>query len=136
MITREADYALRAIICLARVPDQKFFPTSEICKEMLIPYRFLRKISRELVGSGLVKAHRGKQGGLALNKSPEKITILDILRIFDERALAVNLCCKDPGLCCRSPKCEAHKYFQKIQSKLEKEFASVTVADLVAGETA
>jgi Rrf2 family protein len=136
MITREADYALRAVIYLARAPEEKYCPTSEICREMLIPYRFLRKISRELVNSGLVKAHRGKQGGLVLNKPPEKITVLDILRIFDERALAVNLCCKDPDLCCRSPKCEAHKYFQKIQSKLEKEFASVSVADLVAGKAA
>lgn len=131
MITREADYALRTIIFLAKNQDCSFCPTSEICEQMSIPYRFLRKISRSLVDSELVKAQRGKQGGLALAKKPENITLLDILKIFDPRTLSVNLCSKDPDLCQRHEICEAHNYFLKLQKKLENEFASVRISDFI-----
>lgn len=131
MITREADYALRAIIYLAKHADDGYSPTSEICEAMEIPYRFLRKISRAMVDSGIVKAQRGKQGGLLLGVDPKKLSLLEILKIFDKRALAINLCCRDKGLCSRAGKCEAHEYFASIQRKLEKEFSSVTIADLI-----
>ncbi len=131
MITREADYALRALIYLAKNIDKGFCPTSDICEEMDIPYRFLRKISRSMVDSGIVKAQRGKQGGLMLGIEPEKLTLLEIMRVFDPRALAVNLCCRKPGICSRENRCEAHDFFHSIQEKLEKEFAAVSVADLI-----
>lgn len=131
MITREADYALRALIYLAKNIDKGYCPTSDICQEMEIPYRFLRKISRSMVDSGIVKAQRGKQGGLMLGVAAEKLSILEILRIFDQRALAVNLCCRDRGVCSREERCEAHNFFHSIQAKLEKEFAAVSIADLI-----
>lgn len=131
MITREADYALRALIYLAKNPEKGFCPTSEICESMEIPYRFLRKISRTLVDSGIVKAQRGKQGGLRLGVDASGLTLLEILKVFDPRALAVNLCCRDKASCSREEKCEAHDFFHNIQKKLEDEFAAVSVADLI-----
>ncbi len=131
MITREADYALRALIYLAKNTEKGYCPTSEICDAMDIPYRFLRKISRSMVDSGIVKAQRGKQGGLILGVAPEKLTLLEILRVFDQRALAINLCCRGRGLCSRQDNCEAHDYFHGIQKKLEQEFAAVSIADLI-----
>jgi Rrf2 family protein len=131
MITREADYALRAVIYLAKHQDQKYCPTSKICDEMQIPYRFLRKISRKIVDSGLAIAQRGKQGGLSLAIAPQKISLLNILQIFDPRAMTLNQCCKDPNSCSRHGFCEAHDSFVILQKKLEKEFEKIKISDLI-----
>ncbi|GAB4280228.1 MAG: Rrf2 family transcriptional regulator [Candidatus Rifleibacteriota bacterium] len=130
MITREADYALRAIIYLAKNKSKGFCPTIDICEKMLIPYRFLRKISRKLVDSGIAEAQRGKQGGLALAVDPEKYSLLDVLKVFDARSLAVNLCSKEDNSCERKKECEVHEVFLGIQKNLEKEFDAIKIADL------
>lgn len=130
MITREADYALRTVIFLAKNLDKGYCPTSDIGEKMMIPYRFLRKISRRLVDSGIAKAQRGKQGGLALAVDPEEFSILDLLKVFDSRFLAVNQCCRDDESCNRQQNCEAHDFFMSVQKKLEKEFGSVKISEL------
>ncbi len=135
MITREADYALRAIIYLARKHENKYCPTSDICSEMLIPYRFLRKISRKLVESGIAVAQRGKQGGLCLAKKPEQLSLLEILKVFDPRALTLNKCCKNIDECERKNVCEAHDSFAILQQKLETEFDRITIDELVKNKT-
>lgn len=130
MITREADYAIRAIVYLSRHYGQTPVTTTEISEKAEIPYRFLRKISHQLVESGIVGATRGKQGGIFLKIAPEVLTLLDILKIFDERACHMNICCDSDDACPRSPSCNVCKRLRLLQEKVHTEFANIKFSEL------
>lgn len=130
MITREADYAIRALVYLSERFGQPPVTTTEISEKAAIPYRFLRKISHHLVESGIVGAARGKQGGLFLKVEPDKLSILDILKIFDERTCTLSICCESDDACHRSSTCNVCKRLKILQKKIHIEFDSIKFSEL------
>ncbi len=131
MITREADYAIRTVLHLARHYGKGPISTMDISETMEIPYRFLRKISHNLVEAKIAGAVRGKQGGIFLNILPEEISLLDILKLFDERAINLNICCKSDDACSRSGDCPIHERLLKLQDRLQEEFSGLKISELI-----
>lgn len=134
MITREADYALRAVYYLAQNYGSGPVSTTDTGNAMDIPYRFLRKISRELVLTGLAVAQRGKRGGLSLARHPEQITLFDVIKIFDKRFLALNHCCADDLYCDRVDECPVHHHFADLQNMISERLGRVSFAQLIADQ--
>ncbi len=130
MITREADYAIRTIVYLSRRLGQGPITTTEISEKAEIPYRFLRKISHQLVEAKIIGATRGKQGGIFLLADPEKLSLFDILKIFDDRACNLNICCASDDACSRSGECTVCRRLRILQEKLHAEFASIRFSQL------
>jgi Rrf2 family protein len=85
-LTNRSEYALLALIFLARDPDS-YFHADEIAGPQGIPKRFLQQILQTLKGAGLVKSIKGKDGGYALARDPSKISLAEVVRLF-EGALA------------------------------------------------
>lgn len=131
MITREADYAFRTVLYLAQNYGKGPISTTDISETMEIPYRFLRKISHNLVEAKLVGATRGKHGGIFLKVDPASISFLDILKLFDDRAINLNICCKADDACTRSPTCAIHERLVGLQERLQAEFEAFKFSDLV-----
>lgn len=134
MLTRQTDYALRALLRLARLEPGKVISTATLAEEMEIPYRFLRRILLGLVDKGLVTSTRGKHGGLCLARPPAEINLRDIVQAVEPEALILNLCLTDAAVCCRQPHCVVHTELAKLQKQLADGFAEVTLAALVAHE--
>ncbi|MEK6222069.1 MAG: Rrf2 family transcriptional regulator, partial [Chloroflexota bacterium] len=82
-ITRQADYAIRAIDYLARISSNGKTSTAEIAKQQDIPSAFLAKIIAQLALSGIVSTTRGAQGGVHLARPSDEITLLEIVEIID-----------------------------------------------------
>lgn len=137
MITREADYAVRALIFLAGCKET--ITTLELSEKMDIPYPFLRRIVNQLDSAGLVSASRGKKGGLALKKSADHITLFDIVSLFDRRGITLNACLAEPDsneeekgrICSRSEICSAHRVLASLQDQLHRDLKAVTLKSLV-----
>ncbi len=83
LITKKNQYALRAIFELAKHNGKGPQKISEIAKAQAIPEKFLEVILNQLKGSGLVASKRGFYGGYYLIRSPEKITVGDIMRFLE-----------------------------------------------------
>jgi Rrf2 family protein len=83
LITKKNQYALRAIFELAKHNGKGPQKISEIAKAQAIPEKFLEVILNQLKGSGLVNSKRGFYGGYYLIRSPEKITVGDIMRFLE-----------------------------------------------------
>ncbi|MGM0471760.1 MAG: RrF2 family transcriptional regulator, partial [Bacillota bacterium] len=71
-ISQASDYALRAILYLAKQGVGSRVDAYTISEAEKIPKRFLLKIFRELAQTDLVESYRGKNGGYALAKEPAK----------------------------------------------------------------
>lgn len=130
MITREADYAIRVVLRLTEVADGQTLSTAALAEQMYIPYRFLRRIVRKLHDSGLVGSVRGKSGGIFLLKSPAKISMRDILAVFDPGSLALNSCYDNEKSCPRKEVCSVHRILEPVQKLLNEQLQSINFAVL------
>lgn len=132
MITRETDYSLRLMMALAEHQKQgeDSVSSAQVAEEMDIPYRFLRKLAKRLVASRLVESRRGKGGGLALSRKPDKITLFEVVQATGPRGAELSLCVSTPKSCQRSPLCRIHQEFAGIQAEVDKRLRAVTLADL------
>ncbi len=81
-VTARADYALRAVIELAR-SDQPQLTRDALAARQDIPPKFLESILGELSRSGLLSSRRGAGGGYSLTRSPAEITLADVIRCVD-----------------------------------------------------
>ncbi|MBN2327609.1 MAG: Rrf2 family transcriptional regulator [Candidatus Omnitrophica bacterium] len=83
MLTKKAKYALTAILNLARKHEDAPTRISELAQEENIPQKFLEAILLELKKHGFLHSKKGKGGGYMLRKSPEEISMGDIIRAID-----------------------------------------------------
>ena len=81
LITRNTDYAARALCCIAE-QKQKVISTNRFVTSLGMPRPFLRKILQTLTKEGLLNSSKGKDGGFSLAVSPEKITLIEVMKIF------------------------------------------------------
>lgn len=88
-ITRESDYAIRIVYCLMRYNSKK--SARKISEESGVTQRFTLKILRKLSMAGILRSHRGKEGGYALSLPPEEITLGLIIETIDG-PIRINHC--------------------------------------------
>lgn len=83
-ISAKAEYACLAALALARHrPDEPPLRIREISESQAIPERYLVQILLQLKGAGLVNSTRGALGGYRLARSPESISIGEVLSAID-----------------------------------------------------
>ena len=130
-ITRQADYAVRAVLHLAEIKNGGRAPTSKIASEEHIPPSFLAKIVSQLSVAGLVQTSRGARGGVSLARDPSEITLLEVVEAIDG-PIALNECVNDPNACPFGEKCKVHEIWCNAQADLINKLAGTNFASLVA----
>src|SRR3990167_8442484 len=84
-ITRDTDYALRALVFMANVSvseDKRIVTVDEIADGQGLPKRFLRRILQRLAKNKVLTSYKGQDGGFSFLKEPSEIGFVDILEIF------------------------------------------------------
>jgi len=116
-ITRQADYALRAMLFLARLDPHQRAATSDIAKIQHIPPSFLAKIISQLSIAGLIQTSRGARGGVAMARSPEKISLLEVVEAIDG-PIALNECTGPVAACQFGDDCPLRPIWCETQAEL------------------
>jgi len=81
LLSRNTDYAVRALMILG-VRERDYTSARSISEVQRIPYSFLRKILQTLIQNGLVESREGGKGGFRLAVAPERIKLINLIRIF------------------------------------------------------
>jgi Rrf2 family protein len=116
-ITHQADYAIRTILYLSKLDPGRKVSTTLIAEENHIPPSFLTKIISQLSIARLINTARGSRGGVNLARSPEKISLLDVLVAIDG-PVALNECVSDPDSCPFSDDCVLHQFWSDASDEL------------------
>lgn len=116
-ITRQADYAVRAVLYLAKIDGGDRASTSQIAREQHIPPSFLAKIVSQLSVAGVVQTSRGARGGVSLSRPPSNITLLEVVEAIDG-PIALNECVRNPNACEFCDSCDVHPVWSTAQSHL------------------
>ena len=129
-ITRQADYAMRAIYYLSSLEAGTRAATSQIAKEQNIPPSFLAKIISQLAVAGLLYTSRGARGGVSLARDPKEVTMLDVIEAIDGPIL-LNECVNDAHGCKFDKECPMKTLWSEIQDDLVERLSGTTFADFV-----
>ncbi len=89
-LSRKSEYAILAMISLARNYGQKLMTIQNLADENEIPRKFLEQILIDLKRQKLVRSIRGPHGGYLLAKNPEEITLARIIRLFEGPLASVD----------------------------------------------
>ncbi len=126
---RKGDYSVRAVLDIARTAGAGRRKAREIAASMEIPDRYLTQILAHLVSEGLLNAVAGPDGGYSLARSPETITLLDVVEAA-EGPILLDQCVLRGGPCEWEEVCPVHTPWVRAQNALIAELSKTTFADL------
>ncbi len=132
-ITRKGDYAIRAMICLARQPAGKIALVREVSAEVDVPPALLAKVFQNFSKIGLVQSFRGKGGGFQLGRDAKNISLLEVIEAVDG-PVSINRCIVARGICGRESFCSAHPVWRKIQQRIRNDLQRVSLRQLAKQE--
>ncbi|MCU0303712.1 MAG: Rrf2 family transcriptional regulator [Thermoanaerobaculales bacterium] len=129
MLTRSAEYAVRALSLLALRDGRGALHSAEIAAELGLPPQFLSKILRRLTATDLVISQRGRTGGFRLNRPSAEITLLAVVEPFLDGLDGVE-CLLGQGACTDTESCPLHSSMTEIRRSFRDLLAGTTLADV------
>lgn len=114
LVTREADYAIRCVIEVAR---HGRISAAQVAALQGISPTFLGKIVQSLAKAGILATRRGVGGGIALAQPVEAITLLQVIEAV-EGPLVLNDCLTNPPQCGHIDVCPAYSYLCEAQDNM------------------
>jgi Rrf2 family protein len=133
-LSKKARYALQALYALAH--DEANHPVliADLAERERIPHKFLESILLELRNAGILRSKKGKGGGYALARSPDQITMGQVIRVIDgplapvpcvsERAYAR---CEE---CISEDACGTRMVMKEVRDAIAKILDRTTLADV------
>ena len=134
-LSMRTDYALRAVFTLVEHYGGRPIPIIELARRNEIPKRFLEHIMLDLKERGWVESVAGKFGGYRLSKSPERITMGEIVRHFD--GYLAPLACVSAShyrRCTQEPKCRFRRVMLRARNVVAQLMDKSTLADVMRGQ--
>jgi Rrf2 family protein len=135
MLSKKTRYAMLALTNLASKYGNGAIQIGDIAKMENIPQRFLESILLELKKMGILGSKLGKAGGYFLIKSPDEVSLLDIIRHF-EGTIALMYCVSEKAyqpceFCKIEETCKIRSVFKKIRDNTYDILQDATLASLI-----
>lgn len=128
ILTRSADYALRALIYLAQASTDQPVPLDAIASAQQVPPALLSKILQNLVRGGLVRSRKGYGGGYLLVAKPSELSLHSVIELIDG-PFTVFECLVDEGFCELCSSCKLRQKFTELQVAMVGILDKTTIAD-------
>ncbi|MBA8824494.1 Rrf2 family protein [Saccharopolyspora lacisalsi] len=132
-ISAKADYAIRALVEITRGGSDQAVSAEDIAAAQQIPRNFLQAVLADLRRAGVVASRRGQAGGWVLARSPETISIADVIRATDGPLVSVHGL-RPEAVAYDSSVSVLQNVWIAVRSSLREVLEDVTIAQLVAGE--
>ena len=126
-MTKRADYAVRSVLALARVPDGERRSVRHLAAEQNIPARFLPQVMRDLVAAGIVEGTVGRSGGYRLARQATEISLLEIVEAIEGDGRR-RMCVLRNAPCGLDRTCDVHAVFEAAQADVLKRLHDTSVA--------
>jgi Rrf2 family nitric oxide-sensitive transcriptional repressor len=138
MLSKTAEYALRAVACMAGQAQEseeepqeksgKLASADVLAEKTKVPRRYLHRVLQDLAAAKLVQSRSGPGGGYELAVATDKLTLLDVINAVSplERIRKCPL-----GLKSHKTLCPLHAELDKAYAATEAAFAGVTIQELI-----
>ncbi len=133
MFSTTCEYALRALVQLAQMPNGDAVLGRDLARQAEIPANYLSKILLALRNAGILATARGTGGGYRLRKPAASIRLIDIVALFDG-ARAKPACLLGGKECSDEEPCSAHGTWREIREAYVQFLESTTLASIAQAE--
>ena len=131
-LSTRSRYGTRLLVDLARRKTNGPIQVSEISSRQNISVKYLEQLIRPLKQAKLINSIRGPKGGHMLAEAPEKITLGQIVRIFEGQSDLVE-CVSLPETCPMADDCSVRTAWYSATKAMYESLDATTIADLVDG---
>lgn len=134
MLSKKAQYAIKALEYLANRYEQGPILISEIAEKKHIPIKFLENILLELRKADILESKKGKGGGYLLKTSPDKIVVANVIRVIDgpiSMLPCVSLYFYKPCETCDPDNCRIRVLFSEARDAVLNVLEKKTLQDLL-----
>jgi len=129
-INTKIRYGIRMLVLLAE--SQKIVNTAELGDKMQVSPKYLRKLAGPLEKYKLLKSIQGIHGGYMLNKDASDISFTMVFEAFNENIKLSD--CLKLEKCSLFDDCVVRPFWEYLETKIEKEFFNVSIADIKNGK--
>lgn len=133
-LSKRSEYGLKALIDLASVYGQGLVPAPSIAQKHGISIKFLEQILLDLRRAGILHSRQGIHGGYYLAKSPEEVTIGEVVRILDGTIAPIRCVSKMSYERCTCPDenlCELRLIMLDVRNAISNVLDNISLADIV-----
>jgi Rrf2 family protein len=134
MLSQTAQYALRALIHLARGDPEHLVLARSIAEAEDIPLNYLSKVLNVLSRAGILGSSRGSTGGFRLTVAAEELYLFDVVALFDPM-IRYETCILGTGRCSEEHPCSAHPRWSAVSRALTDFLKGTTLADILEQPT-
>jgi Rrf2 family protein len=131
-LTKRADYAIRAVLALARAADGERLSVRRVAEDQSVPERFLTQVMRDLVRAGLVEGAVGRTGGYRLAKPSTETSLLDVVEAVEGDSHR-QVCILRGGPCSLDGVCGVHAAFAAAETDVLRRLRNTSVAAAIGG---
>ena len=130
MLSATAEYALRAVVHLARNGNGEPMQAQALSDATGVPLSYMRKVLHELVRGGVLESTRGIRGGFRLAVAPKQLTLLDVVSRFDRIGPGRRCLLGRPECTDRNP-CPVHDQWKATAEGIAQFFSTTTLGDVL-----
>lgn len=131
-VSRQTDYAVRIVLHLACQAVGARVSIASMAQERHLPVPFVRRIVSRLAEVGILETFRGVGGGVALARSPEQVTLQDVIEAM-EGPSCPSPCLEEPRFCPLAATCPVRGVWTQAAKVLDTHLRSVRISDLAGG---
>ena len=129
MLSGTAEYALRAVVYIAREAGGRPVKSAELSEATGIPKNYLSKILMDLARARVLRSTRGRNGGFSLAMQPEELRLATVVSPFDE--VDGRRCLMGRPECNSADPCPVHHRWLAASDRIEAFFRETTLADVI-----
>ncbi len=131
-ISTKGRYGLRILIDIAIHNSNSPRMIKQIAESQQISSKYVSRLILELKNAGFVKSVRGVNGGYILAKSPNAISLLDVVEAM-EGELSIVDCVMNSDCCGRCSTCPARNVWKTANDSLRNSLGWLTLASAISG---
>lgn len=135
MISTRGRYALRMVIDLAQNQGDGYVSLKDIAERQDISKKYLEQIIMILNKSGILKTARGYQGGYRLSKSPDQVTVAEILKETENGLSPVACLQQSPNECPRCGECITLPVWSGLKDVMLNYLENITIQSIIDNYT-
>jgi len=130
LLSRACEYGIQAVLYLAKHHEGSYISIREIAAKNHISFHFLGKILQRLTQKGLLISYKGPKGGVSLARSPQEITVLQVVEAIDGLAFR-RKCIVGMPCCDQNHPCAFHEKWSKIRKEFGDMLDDKSIAQLI-----
>jgi Rrf2 family iron-sulfur cluster assembly transcriptional regulator len=132
IVRRNTDYALRAMVHLAKNFHDGPVSSRTISDQDNVPYQLTCKLMQKLNNAGLVTSFMGPKGGFCLSREPSKINLLNVIDAV-QQPISLNRCLLAKDICPQHKHCAVRQKLVDLQDYIAHYLNNITLDELVSG---